>query len=288
MQPQSKLFIQLNSRLAQTNVRDVGIIETAVIGQSNTGTAFFPFTSLNFINPGSGRFTDCPSAALNGLTYSIFFNENGRFLDESEFSILIGGGFSILIPNFDASQADYHFYVSTVSGVTYNLSTEPITLVEAKDQLRVDFPDDDAIITRMITQCRRAIENYCAVSLVSKQITCTVDLITGVELPYGPVVGSIVSFVDKDGNVIDPTFYKVSGTSFKRITPIDFNFWDATLVYNVGYPIVDEDLKLAILNELAFRYENRGEATQARNNVNPGVCLDAITLADPYKREAWR
>lgn len=287
MRQYNGLTYQYNSRQAHTNFWDVGHTETGILGQSNTGSGFYPFTSADFVDPGSGRATDCPSTDLKGLDYRVYWNEASRFLYEAEVADLPGGGFSVLITDFDASLGDYHFYVSTVASQTTNTSIEPVTLEEAKEHLRVDFNEDDNKITRLITQCRRAIENYCCISIVSKQVTCLVDLFTATQLPYGPVVGDIVSFTDQDGNNIDPGAFRVDGDLFKRISPKIRTWCNARLVYNTGYAIVDEDLKLAILCEIAFRYENRGETTQNRMGVNPGVCYDATVLADAYKCEAW-
>lgn len=288
MRQYNGLTYEFNSRQAQTNIRDLYIQETGQLGQSNTGSGFYPFTSADFIDPGSGRLTDCPSTALKGLNYRVFWNEATRFLNEDEIADLPAGGFSVLIDDFDAGLGDYHFYVSTIAATTSNLSIEPVTLEQAKEACRVDFDEDDALLTRMISQCRRVIENFCNISIVSKQVSVVMDLITRTELPLGPVSGDIISFKDRNGNDIDTSFYRVSGISFKAIEPLSHFLYNSTLVYNTGYAVVDEDLKLAILSEISFRYENRGDSIQNRQGVNPGVCYDAVVLADPYKREAWR
>lgn len=288
MRQYNGLTIEYNSRNAQTNILDVRPVETGLLGQSNTGSGFYPFTSSDFIDPGSGRSTDCPSLDLKGLDYRVFWNEAGRYLYDAEIADLPDGGFSVLLANFDATLGDYHFYVSTVASQTENTSVEPVTLEEAKEHLRVDFTEDDTLITRLITRARRAIENYCSISIVSKQVSVVMDLITDTELPLGPVVGNVVSFTDKDGNAIDGSAFSVYGLDYKHLA-ITSRYWPrSVIVYNTGMAIVDEDLKLAILNEIAFRYENRGETTQSRSGINPGICYDAIELAQPYKREAWR
>lgn len=53
--------------------------------------------------------------------------------------------------------------VSTVSG-----STEPVTLAEAKNWLRIDNTDDDTRITSLITAARRRAEQYMRRDVIAK------------------------------------------------------------------------------------------------------------------------
>ena len=46
---------------------------------------------------------------------------------------------------------------------------------------------------------------------------------------------------------------------------------------------VPDDLKLAILQEAAYRFENRGDAL-----ADKGVCEPARILANPYVRQIWQ
>lgn len=165
--------------------------------------------------------------------------------------------------------------------------TEPVLLADAKDQLRITFTDDDAIITKLIKQARKSLEKYCCVSMVSKTVSLLIDLIREVELPYGPSQ-EVTSFSDSDGNAIDPSFYQLNGVSYTLIRPTSRSFINAVLVYTVGMDSVEEDLQLAILQEVAFRYEHRGDDADTRKSVNPGVCEAAQILAAPFIRETWR
>lgn len=190
--------------------------------------------------------------------------------------------------NFEFNSTLAQSNVKDLAIVEADAVTEPITLSQVKDHVRVTFSDDDALITRLISQCRQTVEQYCNISIVQKNIKATIDLITDLQLPLGPVV-SVVSFVDSYGNTIDPGAYRLAGILFKCIKPGYASWYDAVIEYNAGYITgLEWQLQLAILNEIAFRYDNRGEGEQARNNVNPGICNAARALADPFKKMSWR
>ena len=189
---------------------------------------------------------------------------------------------------------------------------EPVTLADAKKHLRVDFTDDDALITAMITSSRQAIEDFCHISIVPKTITAWLkatevpfsnyaqpfqvrEQFNEFELPYGPVtsVDSVTS-IDSDGITIitcelDSDYY-ITGTSYKSIR-ISNNFTNNTLIYQAGYDPtkVPAALWLAILNELSYRYEERGDPSTVRATAytEEGVAQKARILAKPYQRLNW-
>lgn len=80
-------------------------------GGVGNGAVVVQLTSANFTNA-----TDCPLTSLAGEKIVVFYNEANRFLlqDASEWSDLPGGGFKVLLPNFDATENTYHFYVYTL------------------------------------------------------------------------------------------------------------------------------------------------------------------------------
>lgn len=189
--------------------------------------------------------------------------------------------------------------------------TEPITLDEAKAQLIINFHDDNDLITGLITQCRLAVEEYCSVSIVAKTITLFADIFSQYELPYGPVTGilSVQTRTGTEGS--GPATYATAesgwgqeGTQFVKFLPSKAGGFNPTvpfrgyfqwgedaseysncgnrykIVYTTGYTAVPANLKLAILNELVFRYENRG-------NQQTGICEAAQVLADPFKRKLY-
>lgn len=172
-----------------------------------------------------------------------------------------------------------------------NLSgTEPVTLAQAKAQCRMDFTDDDVPIGMLITAARQAIEQFCSISLLKKTITLTFDLQAKVEIPYGPIQ-SITSFVDGDGNVVDSSAYRIYGKRYQTIEPVSFSMPRAVLTYIAGYDgikfLVEQNLILAMLTEIAFRYEHKGDDADTRKSVNPGICESSRVLAQPFIRASW-
>lgn len=198
------------------------------------------------------------------------------------------------------------------------VGTEPITLTDAKTHCRVDFDDDDDILTDLITECRQVIEDFTHLSLVTKIITLTLaasevptsdyaqpyqvrEGFNVFELPYGPIQSvSLVSSVASDLSVIalqQNQDYYLIGVAFQTIK-ISNNYDNNTLVYTAGYGtaqgttpgLIPGPLKRAILNELAYRYEARGEASNIRATAftEEGICQAARALAKPYIRLNWQ
>ena len=187
-------------------------------------------------------------------------------------------------------------------------TTEPVTLTEVKEHLLVTFSDDDTLLTSMITQARTKIEDWCNVSIIAKTVTMIADLYNEWELPYGPVIGiqGVQTRTTTQGSGL-PTYetltsgWGVDGVDFLTFDPFFSNTeWNMPadvwlqggdlnyrykLIYTVGYNPVPVDLKLAILNEIAFRYENRGEGSTVLSA--PGICQAAAVLAQAYKRISW-
>jgi len=76
-------------------------------GVTTTGLQKLRVTSADFINA-----TDCPLTAFDGLDLDIYWNEGNKWLDPAtEWAVLVGGGFKVTIPDFDATADTYHFLI---------------------------------------------------------------------------------------------------------------------------------------------------------------------------------
>lgn len=180
---------------------------------------------------------------------------------------------------------------------TESSPVEPCTLTEAKAQLIITYSEDDTLITSLITKARKAIENYCNISIVSQSVVMTADLYNEWELPYGPVTGITAVQTRSTNEGSGPMTYasvasgwNTDGEEFLSFIPFGSDFWLTKpsagqnryrISYTTGYGTVPDDLKQAVLMQLAWFYEHRGEEKEFT------VCEAAKQLANPYIRQAW-
>lgn len=156
--------------------------------------------------------------------------------------------------------------------------TEPVTLDELKAWMKVDFPDDDDVITGMGIGARQSVEGLLNLALVTKTIQLDVE-VTGdcekkVTMPYTSGMSAIT--VDElDDN--DETTTLASGTDyFVRGNIIRLNPGRYHVSYTTVPGTIPEAIKEAIKMEVAERYANRGE------NVS-GLSEGAKAKAMPYQ-----
>lgn len=158
-----------------------------------------------------------------------------------------------------------------------DLVSEPVSLTEVKSYLHIDFTEDDNLLSIMIKAARKRLERYTGVSFGSKVITAYIKTIAKypTELPYGPAVTiSSVSLWDENAYNVTEEYYVV-GTDFKKIVVYTDGLYKVNYTTNWTVP---EDIKLAIMAEVAYRYENRGD-----DNVGT-LSTQAKDLAHPYRR----
>ena len=141
---------------------------------------------------------------------------------------------------------------------------EPVTLAEAKLYCRVTTNADDALIETMITQAREAIEAATNLSLIPREVIVWFNNAgANFELPFGPVT-YFLSLYGNNGNEIDAADYRIVGGNYPKIQfPAQENM---KAVYNAGFDCIPKDLKIAILDQVSYDYENRGL------DANTGIC----------------
>jgi hypothetical protein len=173
----------------------------------------------------------------------------------------------------------------------FNAALGTITFAEDGDNVAVDitygisgesdntgdFDFDDTLIEAMITAARQRLEIYTGCSLIPKTIETVVTNLCGmVSLPAGPVTGD-VSGVDSEGVEIVADSIKLVGSKFPDLKePL---LEHMVLTYEAGYATLPKGLKQAIMAEVAYRYEHRGDETE-----DEGMCKTAVSLANPFKR----
>ena len=150
----------------------------------------------------------------------------------------------------------YSNYINDFSAVPIAPIVEPVTLAEAKLYCRVTTSAEDTLINLMITQAREAIEVATGLSLISKTVVVWFTNWDGsFNLPFGPV-NSFTSLIDQNGDTIDAADYTLVGGKFPQLQRPSFQKLKAT--YVVGYATIPNDLKIAILDQVSYDYENRG------------------------------
>lgn len=155
-------------------------------------------------------------------------------------------------------------------------STEPVSLQEAKDYCRIGITDDGPEITTMIKAARETLELYTRLSLIPRTVTAVICNPEGrIELPFGPITGTI-TFADATYE----SQKEFVGLGFKRVVAPTRD--DMEVSYEAGYTDtnIPSDLKEAILAQILYMYEMRGdESTDTK-----GICNAAMRLAGKRSR----
>jgi len=145
-----------------------------------------------------------------------------------------------------------------------NIGTEPILSADVKSWLKVDFSDEDSLISSLITQVREIAEEFTGLSLVQK----TIEYFEGdedilcdwIRLPY-PEHNEITEVL-VDG--VEVTDYLSTGLTQKLIKIVSFSETDISdKGLKVTYTTTGNcpsGVKVAMLKEIASIYEHRGNA----------------------------
>ena len=172
---------------------------------------------------------------------------------------------------------------------------EPVTLDEAKAHLKVDTTDDDALITELITAARGRAEQYTQRALITQSWTQWLDGWPDcgvVEIALLPLesVSSVTAYApDDSASVLDPASYQVDTASSPARLALKAGIMPRTnlrainavaIAFTAGYgddaSDVPAPIRQAILDLIAFAYENRGEA-------KADFPFDALALLTPFR-----
>jgi uncharacterized phiE125 gp8 family phage protein len=153
---------------------------------------------------------------------------------------------------------------------------EPVTLADAKGWLKIDVTDDDTLLTDLITAARQDCENYLNISLVDRTVTAWLQIgLDEIRLPYGPV-NEVTSVTNSaTGEAIEG--YTLKYEMFKALDPCSEVKTVYTAGFNGGLP---KHFKIAVLSQLAYQYEHRGDETEQQSNLSPEV----MRKLKPYRR----
>ena len=179
-------------------------------------------------------------------------------------------------------------------------SSEPITLEEAKAQLRLDTDEDDALVVRLIKAARTWVEGQTKKALKAQTWDQTIDWqwpfkdsIPWITLEKNPVQ-SVTSITYVDGSSPNPTlaasdYIAVSREHHSYITPAYGVTWPTlryvpeaiTVRFVAGYSEVPEPLKHAIAMLVAHWYENREPVIVGTSAANIPLAVEA--MISPYR-----
>jgi hypothetical protein len=172
---------------------------------------------------------------------------------------------------------------------TLESTTEPCTLAEAKEWCKIELPitEDDALITELIKTSRLQCEGFVNISFVNRTVTALINNSQGdCALPYGPV-DVITTVKDGSGTIITSTGYNILGSVFKFVNKPVLPCIE--VVYTSGYSTLPVNFKTAVLQQVAYLYENRGDepanATTQNNKTVPTELSPLVKLIlNPYRR----
>ena len=149
---------------------------------------------------------------------------------------------------------------------------EPVTLGEAKAQIRVDHSDEDDLIQRMIGAARGWVEKHLDQPLMEQTITGATDVFPGT-LELTPNLRSVVEVRYVDGGdveqTVDPSSYLVDDFSrVGAVYPSPGKSWpdsrgapfDVQVDFVAGYETpadVPDEIKSAVLLLVGHWYANR-------------------------------
>lgn len=155
--------------------------------------------------------------------------------------------------------------------VTTPATSEPVSLAEAKRQVRVFHDDDDIEIGDLISTARNHVEKYCSAYLATQTVTVQTDTWCDfAHLPVRPAQSvASLSYVDVTGatQTVATTVYELRSDAivlkFGQVWPPMQYGSLITLTAVVGFAAVEPAVKHAILIRIADLYETRENAAES-------------------------
>lgn len=163
-------------------------------------------------------------------------------------------------------------------------ASEPITLAQAKNYLRVDFDDDNDLITALIISARLRLEKYAGIAISPRTLQAVAYVDEFIELPYAPLNNiTLVEYWDGSGWVaMGLGDYYILGTTYKKIYMVANNRMEYRFTYTCGYTSIPQPMITALYKLIADLYDYREssvEDSQPNSNIT-----SAYELIKPYKR----
>jgi uncharacterized phiE125 gp8 family phage protein len=153
---------------------------------------------------------------------------------------------------------------------------EPVTLADAKAHLKLDAPDEDVLVSALITAARARAEWHTGRALMTQAWQLWLDAwppggVIDIPLPPLRAVTSVTTYARDDApsvldsarTVVDLAGNRIALRPTTVLPPLLRNINAIAIGFTAGYgdaTDVPQGLKSAILALIAFVYEHRGEA----------------------------
>lgn len=155
------------------------------------------------------------------------------------------------------------------------VTTEPtgsaVSLEDTKARLRVDSDDDNTVIQQLIDEVTQKAETYCNLYLQVREVEIMCDGWSDFcRMPVGPLAANAVqsiTYVDSDGanQTLPSAVYELRPDGLEaELVLADGASWPGimtgsriTVALNAGYAALPLDVRLALYEQIADRYENR-------------------------------
>lgn len=154
--------------------------------------------------------------------------------------------------------------------------TEPVTLAEAKAHLRIDYADEDALITALITVAREQAEALTGLALLTRTVSQTGGLKPD---------GAQVLFIKPSIDVLTASVDGVASTytQYGSVVVIDAPGIEYEITYTAGAytdaTSIPQAIKQWMLLKIGTLYANRESDSATAVTKNPFV----DGLLDPYR-----
>ena len=165
-------------------------------------------------------------------------------------------------------------------------AAEPVTLAQARAQLRVDINDEDTLITALIIAARERVENYtnryfapCEITQIYSRFPAGV-LPLGLGLPDLTAVNSIKYIFENTEITMAPADY-VLDIERAEIRPV--NGWPAGVSVKIDLEVGVTACPAPIVQAILLYVT---DFFQVRGNLNPVQVYDnraAVSLSQPYR-----
>ena len=160
-----------------------------------------------------------------------------------------------------------------------------VTLADAKNYLKVDYSEDDALIQSLIDSAIKRLEQYAGSAFSPRTLKVVAYVDFFIEPPYAPI-NSITKVEYYSDNawveaVLDSDYY-ILGDTYKKVYMVTAPQREYRFTYTCGFTTLPQSIYNAILKLVADLYDYR--ASESPNDKLNELQMTAYELVQPFKR----